>query len=228
MAEENLKRYCVCISPQKQDLNDRAALLNEARWNPGDQIRVRFLEGDQSLKDRVRAVAERWTAPGMANLTFKWVESGPAEIRIAFRQGDGSWSYLGTVCKDIPDPEPTMNYGWLTPESSDEELERVVLHEFGHALGLIHEHQNPEGGIEWNESAVIADLSGPPNRWDLATIRRNVLDHYPKNQVTASPVDNLSIMMYPIPKAWTLDGFSSVLNGDLSQADIDFIKLNYA
>ena len=49
-----------------------------------------------------------------------------------------------------------MNYGWLTPDSDDDELRRVVLHEFGHALGLIHEHQNPEGGIEWNEPAVKA------------------------------------------------------------------------
>jgi serralysin len=228
MAEENLRRYCVCMSPQKQDVNDRAALLNEARWNLGDEIRVRFLEGETSLKDRVRAVAERWTAPGMANLTFKWVESEPAEIRIAFRQGNGSWSYLGTICRQFPDPNPTMNYGWLTPQSSDDELRRVVLHEFGHALGLIHEHQNPKGGIEWNEPAVKADLSGPPNNWDDATIRSNVLDHYPAKDVTASPVDKLSIMMYPIPKAWTLNNFSSGLNGVLSQDDVNFIKQNYA
>jgi len=27
----------------------------------------------------------------------------------------------------------------------------TVLHEFGHALGLIHEHQNPaSGGFKWN------------------------------------------------------------------------------
>ena len=48
-----------------------------------------------------------------------------------------------------------MNYGWLTPESAQDEVRRVVLHEFGHALGLIHEHQNPKGGgIEWNRDAV--------------------------------------------------------------------------
>ena len=79
-------------------------------------------------------------------LRFEWVESGPAEIRIAFRQGNGSWSHLGTFCRQITDDdEPTMNYGWLTPDSDDVELRSVVLHEFGHALGLIHEHQNPDG-----------------------------------------------------------------------------------
>lgn len=228
MSSSNQNRYCVCVSKAPQVANDKAALLNEVRWNFGDQIRVRFLEGDESLRERVRAMAERWVAPGMANLGLRFVDSGEAEIRIAFRQGDGSWSYLGTVCRDIPEPEPTMNYGWLTPDSDDGELRRVVMHEFGHALGLIHEHQNPQGGIEWNERAVIAALSGPPNEWDEATIRHNVLDHYSPKAVNATNVDKRSIMMYPIPAAWTLDGFSADLNDDVSEIDREFIRKVYS
>ena len=227
MANENQNRFCICISDGPQGSNEKAALLNEARWNPGDVIRIKFLEGDASLQDRVRSTAERWTEPGMANLQFQWVDSGDAEIRIAFMQGDGSWSYLGTVCRSISDPEPTMNYGWLTPDSDDEELNRVVMHEFGHALGLIHEHQNPEGGIEWNEPAVIAELSGPPNSWSEEQIRVNVLNHYPKGDVTTTPVDPDSIMMYPIPASWTLDGFSADLNADVSPQDREFISQEY-
>jgi hypothetical protein len=75
--------------------------------------------------------------------------------------------------------------------------------------------------------AVKADLEGPPNNWDEATIRSNVLDHYPPEDVTATVVDPLSIMMYPIPKAWTLDGFSAGLNGELSAQDVDFIHGAY-
>jgi serralysin len=228
MAGQNERHFCVVVSHAAQDANDRAALLNETRWNSGDQIRVAFLGGDPELQQRVRAVAERWTAPGMANLSFQFVEAGDAEIRIAFQQGDGSWSYLGTHCREIPAGEPTMNYGWLTPDSDDDELQRVVLHEFGHALGLIHEHQNPQGGIDWNEPAVIADLSGPPNFWDEATIRHNVLDHYDPNAVTATDVDPDSIMMYPIPKAWTNDGFSADLNADLSELDKKLVSDVYS
>ena len=122
-------------------------MLNGAKWNTGSVITVRFLEGNEDLKRRVKKVAEEWTASGMANLTLEFRNNAPTDIRIAFQQGNGSWSYLGTMCRQIPEPEPTMNYGWLTPTSPDDELRRVVLHEFGHALGLIHEHQNPEG---WN------------------------------------------------------------------------------
>jgi hypothetical protein len=38
-----------------------------------------------------------------------------------------------------------------------------VIHEFGHALGLIHEHQNPSGGIQWNKPVVCRYYEGPPN-----------------------------------------------------------------
>jgi hypothetical protein len=223
---ENPDRYCVVISKETQDSNTKAAILNEARWTTGQEIRVKFLEGDDSLRQRVRDVAERWTQ--IAQLSFLWVDEGEAEIRIAFMEGQGSWSYLGTQCKGIDDPEPTMNYGWLTPDSPDDELQRVVLHEFGHALGLIHEHQNPEGGIDWNVPAVIADLSGPPNNWDEATIRSNVLDHYGPGETTGTEVDPLSIMMYPIPAAWTNDGFSADLNSDLSEKDVEFVSGYYS
>jgi hypothetical protein len=228
MENGNKNHYCVCISEGPQSSNEKAALLNEARWNAGDVIRVKFLEGDESLQERVRETAERWTEAGMANVEFQWVDQDDdAEIRIAFVDGDGSWSYLGTVCRSIPDDQPTMNYGWLTPDSDDAELNRVVMHEFGHALGLIHEHQNPEGGIQWNEPAVIADLSGPPNNWDEAAITSNVLAHYASEDVTATPVDGDSIMMYPIPEAWTLDGFSADLNTDVSAQDREFIHQEY-
>ena len=46
----------------------------------------------------------------MANLKLQFVTAGDADIRIAFEQGNGSWSYLGTVCQQIPVSEPTMNY----------------------------------------------------------------------------------------------------------------------
>jgi hypothetical protein len=227
MSNENLEHYCICLTLDKNQERQRAALLNEAAWNAGDIIKISFLEGDNDLRKRVRAMAEKWLGPGMANLNFQWVDSGKADIRIAFQSGNGSWSYLGDFCRQIPESEPTMNYGWLTPDSPEDELQRVVLHEFGHALGLIHEHQNPKGGIKWNEPAVIADLSGPPNHWDEETIRRNVLDHYHPEQVTATEVDTDSIMMYPIPKSWTLDGFSADLNSDFSSDDISLIHKFY-
>jgi serralysin len=226
----NEEHYCVCMTPEDLPEEDRkllggekAALLNAAKWPTGSMITVKFLDGDPTLQERVKKVALEWTK--LANVTFDFRTSGNTDMRIAFEQGNGSWSYLGTMCRSIPQTRPTMNYGWLTPTSDEAELRRVVLHEFGHALGLIHEHQNPKGGIKWNKDAVKRDLSGPPNRWDDATIENNMFKKY--TDVTATNVDSKSIMMYPIPKAWTLDGFSAGFNGELSDKDKSLVRQVY-
>lgn len=228
----NNKHFCMCLrnKPGMAPIEgaERGAVLRAAQWKPGTEISVMFLAGSEALRARVRAVAEEWVGNGMARLSFKWVDDAKADIRIDFVQGNGSWSYLGTVCRQIASPQATMNYGWLTDASSDSEVRSVVLHEFGHALGMIHEHQNPEGGIIWNEAAVINDLSGPPNNWDVATIRRNVLDKYDSKAVTASEVDAKSIMMYPIPAAWTDGKFSAGFNGELSPVDKSLIRTVYS
>lgn len=227
MTEDNERHYCLVLMPGDAESKSKAALLNAYKWQVGTQVKVRFVEGDPALQERVRAVAQEWTGPQMANLTLQFVEEGDADIRIAFQQGDGSWSYLGTVCQQIPADQHTMNYGWLEPDSPDDELRRVVLHEFGHALGLIHEHQNPNRPIAWNRAAVIEDLSGPPNNWDEATIENNIFKKYDLDDLSSTPTDALSIMMYPIPAAWTTDGFSADLNEELSDTDKTFIRDAY-
>lgn len=227
MTEENLHHYCMLLMPGQPEGKPKAALLNQFKWQPGTQVGVRFLDGDPGLRQRIAQVAQEWTGPQMANLSLKFVDGGDADVRVAFQQGNGSWSYLGTMCQQIPAGELTMNYGWLTPDSDDDELRRVVLHEFGHALGLIHEHQSPDRPIAWNRAAVIADLSATPNYWDEATIENNIFKRYDQGEVTSTPVDPRSIMMYPIPAAWTTDGFSAGLNRETSENDKEFIRNAY-
>jgi Astacin (Peptidase family M12A). len=232
MAKVNENRFCRAIGldglsrDAKRTLaGQKAALLKEAHWGPNPIITVSFMGGTPALQTRVKNVALGWTQ--VCGVSFHFLPPGPTNVRIAFKPGDGSWSYIGTVCQQIAPNQPTMNYGWLTAASTDDEVKRVVLHEFGHAIGLIHEHQNPKGGIKWNRPAVIKDLSGPPNKWDLAIIKSNIFDHYPTSKVMATRVDKSSIMMYPIPAAWTLDGFSTGLNGSLSATDKKLAKMAY-
>ena len=223
----NQKHFCMCATLDRKATlpNTKGALLKDAKWERGHPITIRFLAGSPTLRARVRKVAEEWMKVG--NVDFVFVDGGPTEIRIDFQQGNGSWSYLGTQCRGIEEPHPTMNYGWLDDDADEKELRRVVLHEFGHALGMIHEHQNPNKPIRWNRDAVIADLSGPPNNWDVATIENNMFKKYEKLAVESTPVDPLSIMMYPIPAAWTLDGVTADFNMELSETDRAFIRDAY-
>jgi hypothetical protein len=219
-------------SSQAAVLGRKAALLKEAFWGPHPTITVGFLEGSPNLRQRVADAAKLWISDGGAKVTFAFltdpaVDPKTADIRIAFMPGKGSWSYLGTQCRNIDKDKPTMNYGWLDDNSSDDEVRSVVLHEFGHALGLIHEHQNPKDAIKWNRAAVIASLSGPPNNWDEAKIEHNMFKKYDKDAVIATGVDKDSIMMYQVPVSWTQDGFSADFNETLSPKDKELIKSIY-
>jgi serralysin len=206
----------------------RQAMLRETMWIPGSTITVSFLDGDKAVQKRVRQAALAWTAPLMANLTLVFLKTKTrGDIRISFRYS-GSWSVLGTSCKQVTNRrQPTMNFGWLDRETPDDELRQVVLHEFGHALGLIHEHQNPVNGIQWNREQVIEDLSGPPNNWPLDVIEFNMFHPFDVHETNAIALDKDSIMMYPIPAGWTLDGFASGFNTDLSPMDRQFIRAQY-
>lgn len=206
-------KFCKCLEPIN---NSRLALEKGKFWENGQTLRIKFLSGSTSQKDFVKKTCIEWLL--YANLKFEFVESGESDIRVRF-DNDGSWSYIGTDCKNIPQNQPTLNLGWLD--------KGVVLHEFGHSLGCIHEHQNPNEAIQWNEKQVVKDLSGAPNYWDYETIKFNVLDRYKPNEVEASPVDSKSVMMYPIPASWTLNKVEYPGGEELSQVDKDFIGTIY-
>jgi hypothetical protein len=217
-------KACIDRLPPPPSRDERMALVKDAKWQPGDAIVVRFLDGDPTLHARVKSHASVWTQHANIRLYFR--EDPQADIRISFKQ-KGSWSHLGTYCRKVPADQPTMNYGWLSPQSTEDEVARVVLHEFGHALGCVHEHSNPGGGIKWKKEKVYEYFTGPPNNWTRAQVDRNLFQTYDKDLTLYSALDRASIMMYPIDPRFTEDGFSVSLNRELSATDKDFIHKMY-
>ena len=199
------------------------AALTAYLWEIGKTLRVRFLDGDPVVKGKVEAIAHEWSK--FANIKFQFVDDPDAEIRVSFT-GEGSWSQLGTSALKVDRSQPTMNFGWLKPDSSDEEYSRVVLHEFGHALGFTHEHQHPESGIKWNREAVIAYYHRTQG-WSAAETEEQVLQAESKDATQYSKFDRDSIMLYAIPAQLTTDGFSTDWNTQLSPTDKEFAKILY-
>jgi hypothetical protein len=210
------------LAPQRSFLE--AAVLNRNLWQPGVTLRVRFLDGLPEVQEKVQRFAQGWTE--FVNLALDFGDAADAEIRISFRF-NGSWSLVGTDSLGASLDEPTMNFGWLTPETPDDEYSRVVLHEFGHALGMIHEHQNPVAGIHWNKEAVYRALGGPPNNWPRATVDHNVFETYGRDITQFTQFDPESIMLYFFPKEWTTDGMEFRQNTVLSNTDKGFMRSRY-
>jgi hypothetical protein len=174
--------------------------------------------GTQEQKALAQEQAGWWSEH--ANLKFEFRDAADAQIRISFDPADGAWSYVGTDCLNIPRNQPTMNLGFQDGGTS--------AHEFGHAIGLGHEHQNPKGGIEWNEEVVIRDLAGPPNYWTPEQTRHNVIRKYSLDQIRGTEFDPDSIMLYAFPGSWTQSGRGTHANEVLSQLDKAFIASEQA
>ena len=202
----------------------------ELLWKPGKELRIGFLEGSKKLQDRVFETLLRWTSPneGGANLELKRaVNAETADIRISFDESGGSWSMIGTDARDVSAGEATMNLGWATETTAENDFASVVLHEFGHALGLLHEHNHPDAKIDWDKAAVYADLGGSPNNWDKKTIDDNVFAKFEDGKVIKTGFDNVSVMIYTVPPNWTTNGASFMPSWKLSQGDAETIRKLY-
>lgn len=201
---------------------DRMALITAKRWARGRTLKVSFMGGTSTVINKVKFYACEWE--NHAEIRFQWVDSG-GDIRISFTNS-GSWSFIGTDALQIPANQATMNYGWLWDTTPDEEYSRVVLHEFGHALGCIHEHQHPQAGIPWDKPKVY-DYYARTNGWPRETVDQNIFRRYEASSTNFSAYDKASIMHYAVPSSLTIGGYEIGWNSRLSQTDKDFIGVMY-
>lgn len=217
-------QFCMDLptSLKKADGAGHGVSSYTSRWTNGSTITVKFTGGTELVRTKVRTYSKMWES--YANVTFKFVETGVADILVAFDEG-GSWSYIGTDSRLYSHKEkPSMNYGWFDENTTEEEFQRTILHEFGHALGLLHEHKNPTSDIEWNLPVVYNYYMS--QGWTKAQIDEQVLNKY---SVTLSNhnYDPSSIMHYPIPANFTTNGYEVTWNTTLSKGDIELISEMY-
>ena len=202
------------------------ALITQKRWKTGRILKVRFLDNPPPVvKQKIEQFAHQWEQ--IVNVKFSFGNAPNAEIRITCTIGDGSWSYLGTDALVIAQNKPTMNYGWFTETTPDNEYSRTVMHEFGHALGAIHEHQHPLAGIPWNRPVVYQYYQSTQG-WSKEDVDAQIFAKYNLNLLNASTYDKTSIMHYAIDKQLLLDpSFAVGWNTKLSAMDKTFMKQMY-
>ena len=183
------------------------------KLNNGEKIDIK--------KEIINIVKQR--IEPLTTLTFQFLsDSTPnqmSDVRISMDPDNGSWSLLGTDALKEDKNEPTMNFAWFDVGT--------VMHEFGHLLGLIHEHQNPLGtGINWNKK-IVYDWANETQGWDKETTDKNILDKYDRDEINGSDFDPLSIMLYFFPGNLTNDNKGTHQNLRLSGNDMKYITKTY-
>lgn len=187
-------------------------ITKSAKWPDGATIKVAFRGGNDELYRKIARAASEWSE--YANITFdfrdpktrkfhRWSikdKTYSADIRIAFKANDDFWSAIGNESIDprfYKPNKPSMNFDGYARGRLPRGWKGYVLHEFGHAIGLQHEHQHPNQacGWRWKDDrgytptrdggefgkdddgrypGIYRVLGGPPNKWSKKDVNDNI------------------------------------------------------
>lgn len=203
-------------------------------WTAGSTVDVCFFGGSPALRQKISASANEWTHYGNIRLDFGPNASRscdinqPSSIRVGFSE-PGYWSYVGTESLDtrIIKLSSVNLEAFDTNLPDDATVKRLVLHEFGHALGFDHEHQAPSAGCDSEIDWAYADQWLGKQGWSPQMVKDNLGALDVSSGAYAGPaltsVDRKSIMHYSLPPQLFLKGQQSKCwipnNADLSDID---------
>jgi hypothetical protein len=188
-------------------------------WEAGSTINACFLDGNRQLFDLFASAAAEWTTGTSISIDLtnpngtyrRCAIPSYDEIRVSFKE-KGSYSYVGTdsIRPDVIPLKVSLNIqtdGLPYEKLDPEQLKSTMLHELGHALGLLHEHQSPASRcndeFDWPKIMDAFTRNGPDGKpiWTEAQVRHNFEALVASPRLKTLPYDTHSIMHYALP-AW--------------------------
>lgn len=243
----------------------RAAFAKASLWPMGARIPTKFIGTPNEKETQARAIVRESVQSWNDNSGVKFKFSGDAdsdseneddvealvraEIVWGFTNSD---SYLGTQCF-LLQQQGLSTMLLMVRDGEKEQIQREALHEFGHAVGMVHEHQVPDAQrhLKMNRGRIVGlhrtgatpkgvadDDEVDRKGWDKAEkdtdagaagARTNIVRPFKERDLIRTQYDSTSIMHYEIPGFWKLDPSSpdTVQYNVLSNLDKSQIKKVY-
>ncbi|EJM13017.1 Astacin (Peptidase family M12A) [Pseudomonas sp. GM18] len=217
-------------SPQgKSNRPTRSIGAHTKYWATGRTLKIAILRLNDELYDTVKNAINQW-AP-YVNLNFEFVDlsdndelfEGDIRIDLSPHYNKVAFSRIGTDALTTPAYEVTMGLGI---NSTDENYSAVAIHEFGHALGRLHEHQHPDADIPWDREKVYQALQ-TNHGMSRTAVDANLFPLPRDNNATYAPYDRHSVMHYQVTNDATLGDWEQLQNKYLSEGDIAFARQTY-
>ena len=183
---------------------NRAVGQKNVFYKPGSTLKIQIIGSAQFITG-VKNVLINHAQP-FINLKFQFVDSG-GDVTI-----DNNYSG-GGVARCLGCQKPSI--------SISSAAQGLVLHEFGHALGMQHEMKNPNIKLTWIESVLVQSYGG------AAFVKSQITSTVNPSTVNALAFDKNSVMIYNLPANTNKEGVEMRPSNSYTDIDKQWLIMTY-